>query len=105
MQSGSSFIGIGPLMVPTLDGKVRYQVPAGTQPETIFKLKDRGIQNVNGRGKGDQLVRIHVDVPKKLTERQKELIRELNNELGGKSPFSVSDTDEEKKGFFGKKKK
>lgn len=96
------------LMVPTLDGKVKYSIPAGTQPGDIFKLKDRGIPNVNGRGRGDQLVKIVVDIPKKLTERQKELIKELNNELGGKAPFSANNTpgeNEDKKGFFGKKKK
>ena len=96
------------LMVPTLDGKVKYSIPAGTQPGTIFKLKDRGIQNVHGRGRGDQLVKIVVEVPRKLTERQKDLIRELNNDLGGKAPFSANNNpgeNEEKKGFFGKKKK
>ncbi|MCD7828535.1 MAG: molecular chaperone DnaJ [Clostridiales bacterium] len=99
------------LLVPTLDGKVKYTIPPGTQPGDVFKLKDRGIQNINGRGRGNQLVRIVVEVPKKLTQRQKELIRELNSELGGKSPFtstpasgSNSDDGDEKKGFFKKKK-
>lgn len=89
------------LEVPTLDGKVKYSIPAGTQPGDVFKLRDRGIPGVNGRGRGDQLVRIIVDVPKNLTERQKELIRELNRELGAKGVRE----SEDKKGFFGKKKK
>lgn len=89
------------LEVPTLDGKVKYSIPAGTQPGDVFKLRERGIPNVNGRGKGDQLVRIIVDVPKHLTPRQRELIQELNKELGGRN---VKES-EEKKGFFGKKKK
>lgn len=96
------------LLIPTLDGKVKYTIPAGTQPGSVFKIKDRGIPNVNGRGKGDQLLRIFVEVPKKLTQRQKELIKELNDELGGKAPFSANNTpgeNEDKKGFFGKKKK
>ncbi len=96
------------LLVPTLDGKVKYSIPQGTQPGSVFKLRDRGIPNVNGRGRGDQLVRIIVDVPKKLTQRQKELIKELNAELGGKEPNSASQSQndaDEKKGFFGKKKK
>ncbi len=96
------------LLVPTLDGKVKYSIPAGTQPGAVFKLKDRGIPNVNGRGRGDQLVRIIVDIPRKLTQKQKELIKELNAELGGKAPFSANDSgeeSEEKKGFFGKKRK
>lgn len=87
--------------VPTLDGKVKYSIPAGTQPGDVFKLRDRGISGVNGRGRGDQLVRILVEVPKNLTERQKELIRELNRELGAQ----VAKESEDKKGFFGKKKK
>ncbi len=95
------------LLVPTLDGKVRYTIPAGTQPGDVFKLKERGIQNINGRGRGNQLIRIVVEVPKKLTQHQKDLIKELNDDLGGKSPFSVDDNSgesEEKKGFFKKKK-
>ncbi len=89
------------LEVPTLEGKVRYDVPAGTQPGTVFKLKGRGIQSLNGRGKGDQLVRLIVDVPKNLTSRQKELLREFEKESGSKAPSG----DGNGKGFFGKKKK
>ena len=89
------------IQVPTLDGKVKYTIPAGTQPGSVFKIRDRGIPSVNGRGRGDQLLRIIVDVPKSLTQRQKELIRELNRELGG---GDISG-DGEKKGIFGKKKK
>lgn len=91
------------LQVPTLDGKVKYDVPAGTQGGTVFKLRGRGIQNLNGRGKGDQLVRIIVDIPKTLTHKQKELIRQLDAEFG--SAAESTPPEEEKKGFFGKKKK
>lgn len=90
------------LEVPTLDGKVKYSLPAGSQPGDIFRLKEKGIQNLNGRGRGDQLVKIVVEVPKKLTERQKELIRELNTEFGSKPPEERSDN---KGGFFNKKKR
>ncbi|MCL2509109.1 MAG: molecular chaperone DnaJ [Oscillospiraceae bacterium] len=95
------------LMVPTLDGKVSWTLPAGTQPGEVFMLKGKGIQNLNGRGKGNQLVRIAVDVPKKLDERQRELIRELGQELGVGSGFTEQDEDRDDKkgGFFGKKKK
>ena len=89
------------LEVPTLDGKVRYDVPAGTQPGAIFKLKGRGIQSLNGRGRGDQLVRLIVNVPKNLSSRQKELLREFDAEFGSKAPSG----DGNGKGFFGKKKK
>ncbi len=91
------------LIVPTLDGDVKYTVPAGTQPGDVFKLKDRGIQNLNGRSKGDQLVRVEVVVPKKLSEKQKELLREFEADL---NPANVGSLNEDKgKGLFGKKKK
>ena len=89
--------------VPTLDGNVMYTVPAGTQPGTVFKLRDRGIPILNGRGKGDQLVRVNVEVPKRLTERQKELLRAFENELNpGKEQGRG---DDKAGGIFGKKKK
>ena len=88
------------IQVPTLDGKVEYTVPAGTQPGDVFKLRGRGIQSRGGFGKGDQLVRIIVDVPKKLTDKQSELIKQLAMEFG-----AAEGLGEEKKGFFGKKKK
>lgn len=93
------------LEVPTLDGKVRYEVPAGTQPGTVFKLRGKGIQNLNGRNRGDQLVRILVNVPKNLSSRQRELLREFDAEFGEKKPPVVTPPDNDKKGFFGKKKK
>ncbi len=90
------------LEVPTLDGKVKYSLPAGTQPGNIFRLKDKGITNLNGRGRGDQLVKIIVNIPKSLSERQKELLREFNSDIGGRPP---DEQDDKKGGIFGKKKK
>ena len=89
------------LEVPTLDGKVKYTVPAGTQGGDIFKLRGRGIQNINGRGKGDQLVRIIVDVPKNLNSEQKELLKKFDSTLGNTSRFG----EDTKHSFFNKKKK
>ena len=95
------------LLVETLDGKVKYELPAGTQPGKVFVLKGRGIQVLNGRGKGDQLIRINVDVPQNLNARQKELIREFQAEFGdsAKQAETYRGSNEEKKGFFGKRKK
>lgn len=76
--------------VPTLDGKAIYTIPAGTQTGTIFRLKNKGIPHINGRGRGDEFVEVYVDVPKKLTDKQKELLKEfekINNENRGKSFF------------------
>ncbi len=92
------------LQVPTLDGKVKYNIPAGTQSGDVFKLKDRGIQSLNNRGRGDQLVRVIVDVPRTLNDRQKELLLQLDEALGNETAH-LGRGPEEKKGFFGKKKK
>ncbi|MCR4614609.1 MAG: molecular chaperone DnaJ [Clostridiales bacterium] len=91
------------LFVPTLDGKVKYELPAGTQPGAVFVMRGRGIQNVNGRGKGDQMIRIIVEVPKNLNQKQKDLLKEFQNEFGTKTSFG-NDDDDDHKGFFKKKK-
>lgn len=92
------------LQVPTLDGKVKYNIPAGTQSGDVFKLKGRGIQSLNNRGRGDQLVRVIVDVPRTLNAEQKRLLLELDKALGNETAH-LGHGEEEKKGFFGKKKK
>lgn len=69
--------------VPTLDGKVEMKVPEGTQNGKVLRLRGKGIHILNGNGRGDQLVHIKVLTPQKLTDRQKELLREfagINNE-------------------------
>ncbi len=73
------------LTVPTLEGKVKYNVSEGTQPGTVFRLRNRGISYINGRGKGDQYVRLVVEVPKNLNSRQKEALREFEKSLGEKN--------------------
>ena len=88
------------LRVPTLDGDVEYILPAGTQPGDIFKLKGRGIPVLNSTRRGDQLVKVTVEVPKNLNEKQKEALMNFNTTMGAKAV-----EPEEKKGFFGKKKK
>ena len=88
------------LRVPTLDGQVEYELPAGTQPGQVFKLKGRGIPVINSTRRGDQLVRVVVDVPKALNEEQKAALLKFN-EVMGNSPVKP----EEKRGFFGGKKK
>ncbi len=73
------------ITVPTLDGKVSYSVHEGTQPGDIFKLKGKGISNLNGRGRGDQYVRISIEVPRNLSREQKDLIRELDKNTSDKN--------------------
>ena len=70
--------------VPTLKQPVKYRIPEGTQSETEFRLKGHGIPSLRGNATGDLVVRVKVEVPKKLTEKQKELLRQLESSLTGK---------------------
>lgn len=85
------------LEVPTLHGKVKLKVPAGTQTGTKFRLRGKGIPNVRGRGTGDQHIIVKVITPTKLTEKQKQLLQEFA-ETGGSH-------DKEDESFFGKMKR
>ncbi len=67
---------------PTLHGNVKFKVPAGTQSETNFRLRGKGIQRLGGGGQGDQYVKVIVDVPKSLTEKQKEILKSFGKTLG-----------------------
>ena len=79
--------------VPTLDGRVRYTVPEGTQTGMTFRLRGKGIPYVNGAGRGDEFVTVVVETPTKLTKEQKELLRKLESESG-------SNTNPKRKKFF-----
>ncbi len=63
--------------VPTLDGPSLMEIPRGTQSGDVITLRGRGMPDLNGRGRGDQHVRVVIETPRKLTERQEELLREL----------------------------
>lgn len=63
--------------VPTLNGPARVKVPAGTQSGHVFRLKGKGIPDVGGYGRGDEIVRVLVETPRKLTARQRELLEEF----------------------------
>jgi molecular chaperone DnaJ len=73
------------LEVPTLDGKVKYTVPEGTQSGTTFRLKDKGIPYLRGNGRGDQYVTVDVEIPKNLNAEQRELLEKLGKSLGDKN--------------------
>lgn len=89
------------LEVPTLDGKVKVQIPEGTQTDAVFRLKRRGIPILNSRDpehdRGDQLVRVKLEVPKKLSKKQRDLLTEFQSGL-------KEEHHPEKKGFFEKVK-
>ena len=67
------------VIVPTLDGKVSYNVHAGTQPGDVFKLKGKGIPHLNSRGRGDQYVKVTIEVPRNLNNEQKKALQNFDS--------------------------
>lgn len=76
------------IQVPTLEGKAKLKIPAGTATDTIFRMKGKGIPSLRGYGTGSENVRVVVQVPKKLTKKQKEILKEFDK-LGGKKKFGL----------------
>jgi len=75
--------------VPTLKGKAKLKIPAGTQTNTIFRMKGKGIPDLHGYGTGSQNIKIIIETPTKLTKKQKEILKEFEKE------------SKKEKGFFG----
>ena len=85
--------------VPTVDGKVKMKIPHATPSGKIFRLRGKGVPNLfSGGGKGDQLVRVSVEVPERLTEEQKKILKDFARTLGEK-PKSKSFMSKVKKAF------
>ncbi len=85
------------LMIPTLEGETKLKIPEGTQSGTEFRLRNKGVPYLNDHGRGDLIVQVVAQVPKKLTKAQKELMRELSETL------TVENTPSSRS-FFGKMK-
>lgn len=85
------------LEIPTIDGKVKYNLPAGTQPGTTFRLRGKGIPELRGRGRGDQYVTVTIETPRDLNREQKEALKRFSETLG-------EGNYEKHRSFFGKKK-
>lgn len=68
--------------VPTLDGNITQVIKEGTQPGDIIRLRGKGIPNIHGRGRGDQILKVTIEVPQKLTAAQKKLLKELEAACG-----------------------
>ena len=83
--------------VPTLDGKVSYEIHEGTQPGDVFRLKGKGVPHLGGKGRGDQYVKVVIEVPKNLSAKQKQLIREFDDGTSDKNY-------QKRKGFMDKLK-
>jgi molecular chaperone DnaJ len=86
--------------VPTLNGKASIRIPAGTQPGTMFRLKGRGIKNIQGYGHGDLHVRINVEVPTHLTAAQKGKLQEYAELCNGKESPLIQSFFEKAKNLF-----
>ena len=80
----------GEIEVPTLSGQAKLKIPAGTQTNTIFRMKGKGIPYLHGYGTGNENVEVIIEVPNKLNKKQKELLKQFSKE------------SKEKKGFLGK---
>lgn len=81
--------------VPTLDGKVKYTVPEGTQTGTVFRIKGKGIPFIRGNGRGDHYIKVYIEVPKKLNDKQKAALKSF-------AEVSGDEVHEQRRGFFNK---
>ncbi len=85
------------LIVPTLEGKIKHHIPEGTQSGTIFRIRNQGIPYLRGYGRGDLYIKVIVEIPKKLNEKQKELLKKFADIMG-------EDVHQQRKTFFEKVK-
>ena len=88
------------LTVPTIDGNVKYTMPEGTQPGTVFRLRNRGVKYTNGRGRGEQYVRVNIEVPTTLNGKQKDALREFDKLTGDKNYTKRKTFLDKLKGLF-----
>ena len=86
------------IKIPTLDGEIEYDIPEGTQTGTVFTIKQKGINAVNSRSRGNLYVKVVVETPKSLNAEQKKLLRAFADSLGEKNSTK-------KASFFSKFKK
>lgn len=90
----------GAIDVPTLSGRASLKIPAGTQSGTTFRMRKKGIPSLRGYGNGDQYITVHVEVPKSLTGKQKELLEGFAKESGDdREPIGKSFFDKAKRFF------
>ena len=85
----------GTVKVPTLEGEVDFEIPEGTQTGAKFKIKDKGIQSIHGRGRGYLEFEVIVDIPKKLSDEQRKILTDFATSLG-------DEVNQKKKGIFGR---
>ena len=91
------------IKIETIDGLVELNIPEGTQSGVSLRMRGKGVPKLQSSGRGDQYVHLTVEIPKHLTEKQKELLREFDAATGGTLQKTEGET-QERKSFFGKKK-
>jgi molecular chaperone DnaJ len=75
------------IYVPTLNGKTKLKIPAGTQTGTLLRLRRKGVPHLHGWGRGDQIVKVIVQTPTRLTRRQRELLTKLRKEMKDEASY------------------
>lgn len=85
------------ITVPTLEDSIKYKIPEGTQPGTVFRIRGKGIKRLGGNDRGDMYITVGVEVPRRLSSKQKELLRAFDDSVTGNEP------QEKKRGIFGGK--
>jgi molecular chaperone DnaJ len=90
----------GIIAVPTLEGNTEIDVPPGTQPGKVFRLRNQGVAKSNAYGRGDELVYLNIIIPSDLTDRQRELMEELAKEFGAQTGTTRKGFREKFKDFF-----
>lgn len=85
------------ITVPTLEDNIKYKIPEGTQPGTVFRIRGKGIKRLGGNDCGDMYITVGVEIPRRLSSKQKELLRAFDDSVTGNEP------QEKKRGIFGGK--
>lgn len=85
------------ITVPTLEDSIKYKIPEGTQPGTVFRIRGKGIKRLGGNDRGDMYITVGVEIPRRLSSKQKELLRAFDDSVTGNEP------QEKKRGIFGGK--
>lgn len=83
---GTAVLG-GEIKVPTINGSATLSIPRGTQSGTVFRLREQGMPHLNGHGRGDQLVKVTVEIPSKLSKEQEKLMKAFSGEAKTKKGF------------------
>ncbi|MBP0976491.1 MAG: hypothetical protein J6P20_10570 [Oscillospiraceae bacterium] len=91
------------IVVPTIDGNVKYRIGEGTQTGTVFRLKGKGVKKLQRSDRGDQYVKVFVEVPKGLNKKQKELLQQLEASLESKNYAKRDNFFKKLKDFIGGK--